>query len=121
MTFKGLKIRAEKSLMGVFYSGSIKFQKFQSTVSWIKVLPEYLTASGKYRRLAFLSTHVDMMEDSQAKKYLDEERQIRERILKECVSITEKINQKAEKLIEKNEQILAEIERIKSEAQAKGF
>lgn len=51
-------------------------------------------------------------------KILDEKR---ESILKECVSITEAMNRKAERLIERNEQILAEIERIKSEAQAKGF
>lgn len=49
---------------------------------------------------------------------LDEKR---ESILKECVSITEAMNRKAERLIERNEQILAEIERIKAKAQAKGF
>lgn len=49
---------------------------------------------------------------------LDEKR---ESILKECVSITGAMNRKAERLIERNEQILAEIERIKAKAQAKGF
>ncbi|MCH7923002.1 MAG: hypothetical protein IH975_08225 [Nitrospinae bacterium] len=121
MNYKGLKIEGEESLISVVYSGSIKSQKIQWTISGIKVLPEHHTASKEYRHLAPPFTQVDMIGYYQPKEYPDEERQIRERILKECVSITEAMIRKADLLIKKNEQILKEIEQIKSQAKAKGL
>ncbi|MDV2503200.1 MAG: hypothetical protein RX318_04560 [bacterium] len=50
-----------------------------------------------------------------------EEHKTNESIFKECVAITENINRRAENLIKRNDQIIAEIERIKAEAEAKGF
>lgn len=121
MTYKGLFILGEEPPINVIGLVSIKAQESKWTSLGFKALPEHLTTFGEPIRFAFLSAQTATIGYSQIKEYPDEEDKIKESILRECVSITEAMIRKADLLIERNEQTLIEIERIKAEAQAKGF
>lgn len=121
MTYKVSFIPGEEPPINVVGLVSIKAQKSQWTSLVFKVLPEHLTALREPIRLTFPFAQTAIMGYSQIKEYPYEKDKIRESILRECVSITEEMIRKADLLIERNEQTLIEIERIRTEAKAKGL